>query len=417
MRRFLAVVFCLLLGAAVPAARAETFLVLPFFNVSDYENLSWIGESIAETVREALVAEGVLSIDREERETVYRRLAIRHDGVLTTATVMKVGEALDADQIVFGRFEVLPAQETPPAPAASTTSAVNPPVPVSPSPTLGTLRITAQILDLRRVRRGPEFATIGALDDLAALQNHLAWATLQFVLPNSSPSEEEFRKRRPPVRVDAVEQYIRGLLAANVDQKHRFFTAAARLDPRYSQPCFRLGKLHFGKQNYRDAVDWFERVSPADAHFREASYFKGISRFYLADFTGAQAAFAQVAREVPLNEVFNNLGAAQSRLNLPDAIESYRKALEGDSADPVYHFNLGYALWKRSDFTPAADSFRAALDRDPGDEVATTMLGYCLNRTGPRPGDVKTEGLERLKHDYQEDVYLQLRALLQSGKK
>ena len=85
-----------------------------------------------------------------------------------------------------------------------------------------------------------------------------------------------------------------------------------------------------------------------------------------------------MADVVPLSEVFNDLGAAQNRRNLPQAIESFRKALEGDPNDPVYHFNLGYALWKKGDYAAAADRFRAVLDRQPDDEMATLMLGLCL---------------------------------------
>ena len=49
-----------------------------------------------------------------------------------------------------------------------------------------------------------------------------------------------------------------------------------------------------------------------------------------------------------MNEVYDDLGAAQSRLNATEAaLASFRKALEGDSADPDYHFNLGYTLVAR----------------------------------------------------------------------
>ena len=51
MQRFLGLVV-LLCGAM----RAETTLVLPFFNHSKSPNLDWIGESIAESVHDALAS-------------------------------------------------------------------------------------------------------------------------------------------------------------------------------------------------------------------------------------------------------------------------------------------------------------------------------------------------------------------------
>jgi len=119
---------------------------------------------------------------------------------------------------------------------------------------------------------------------------------------------------------------------------------------------------------------------------------------------------------VPLSEVFNNLGAAQNRRNLPQAVESFRKALEGDPNDPMYHFNLGYALWKRGDYAAAADRFRAVLDRQPDDEMATLMLGLSLKKQNTRAGDARLETLERLKNNYEERAYLQLKALVNPSK-
>ena len=123
-----------------------------------------------------------------------------------------------------------------------------------------------------------------------------------------------------------------------------------------------------------------------------------------------------VARTVPLGEVLNDLGAAESRANRPEALENFRKALEGDPSDSTYHFNVGYALWKNGDFQAAAENFRAVLAHDPNDETASLLLARSEKRSGPRPGDPRTEGLERLKSNYQESAYWQLKAVLQPDK-
>jgi Flp pilus assembly protein TadD len=138
-----------------------------------------------------------------------------------------------------------------------------------------------------------------------------------------------------------------------------------------------------------------------------------LSRYYIADFTGAAQCFELVAAAVPLNEVFNDLGAAQDRLNQSEAaIASFRKALEGDDRDPDYHFNLGYALWRAGKFPQASDSLRASLARNPNDAEATALLGRSLQQEGPRPGDPKMEARHRLKTDYEETAFRQLQAAL-----
>jgi len=395
--RFLCAVALACIFVLTPA-QAATYLVLPFFNVSKDPNLNWLGESLAESVREALSSEGLITLDRDERVEAYNRLSLRPYSLLTKASVIKIGQELDAELVVFGQYDVKP-------------------VPDSSSHTRGSLQITARVLDLKHIRQGPEFREVGALEDLAGLQSHLAWQTLHYLKPSSAPSEAEFEQRHPSVRLDAVENYTRGLLAASADDKHRFFTQAAHLDAHYSLPDFQLGRLLWSKKEYASAADWFQKVPPGDAHYHEANFFLGLCRYNMGDFAGAQAAFQIVARVVPLSEVYNNLGAADLRANaVPAAVENFRKALEGDSTDPIYQFNLGYALWRAGNFMAAAESLRSVLDHDPDDAVTALLLDRCNKRSGSRPGDEQTEGLERLKTNYEESAYWQLKAVLQPDK-
>jgi Tfp pilus assembly protein PilF len=374
-------------------AGADIVLVLPFFNQSESGNLSWIGESIAEHTRETLDSEGLLVLSREDRMEAYRRLGIRPDARLTRASIIKVGQALDAAMIVYGYFEVTAA--------AGDTHA-------------SSLRITTRILDLKRTQPGPEFASSGPLEDLASLEMHLAWQALQVIAPHSAKSEAEFLRDRPLVRVDAIENYVRGLLAASPEQQHRFFTQAARIDSRFSQPCFQLGRMAWRHKEYAQAAGWLERVTRTDSHYLEAAFLLGLCRYNTGEFAKAQESFQIVAAAAPLNEVFNNLGAAESRLNLTAALENFRKALEGDDADPDYQFNLGYALWKRGEFASAAERFRAVLDRQPEDSEAVTWLGRCLKREGPRSADPRSLGRERLKPNFEMAAYRQLKAELET---
>src|SRR5215471_3954764 len=95
----------LLLGCLPSLLQADTVLVLPFFNYSQSANLEWIGESIAETIHDALSAESILVLDRDDRLEAYSRLGMRPNAVLTTASIIKAGDALDAAVVVYGQYE------------------------------------------------------------------------------------------------------------------------------------------------------------------------------------------------------------------------------------------------------------------------------------------------------------------------
>jgi tetratricopeptide (TPR) repeat protein len=386
--RFCCLLVCLLFCSPL---YSHTTLVLPFSNSSQDPSLDWIGESIAVSVRDSLASHGLIVIERDDRLEAFRRHSMRPDAVLTKASIIKIGATLDAADVLFGSFTLEPARK-------------------DGSP--GTLHITAQLLDLRRLATGPEFLESGPLEDLAAVQNRLGWQALQALAPKTAPSKQQFLAARPAVRVDAIENYVRGLLAPSMDQKHRFFTAAARLEERFPQPRFQLGIIYWARHEHRIAADWFEGVTPEHPRYREARFLLGLCRFYSGDYQSAERHFRLVADSVPLNEVWNNLGAAQLRLGSAQAVESFRKAAEGDDADPDYHFNAGYALWKTGQYEAAAASFRAALERKADDAEAARFLERSLKAEGPRRGDPGVEGRERLKHDYQEQAYRQLQAEL-----
>src|SRR4051794_28086617 len=185
MFRFTALA-CLLLSASL--ASADTFVILPFFNTSKSANLDWVGESISESIREALASESVIVLDRDDRREAYKRLSMRPNAQLTKASILVLGEALDAEQVIYGSFDFTSSKDAAPK-------------------SRGSLRITAQILDLRKMKLGPEYMELGALEDLARLQTHLAWQTLQFMLPKSAPSEQEFLKTLPVIKLGALENY------------------------------------------------------------------------------------------------------------------------------------------------------------------------------------------------------------------
>ncbi len=408
MRLLIAIV---LVTAAM--ARADTVAVLPFWNQAETgaANLDWIGESIAETVRDALGARGILIFDRGEIEDGFHRLRLRGRAALSQASVIKIGQELDTEHVLFGSFQVT-------APVAPVTPGASKPMSAG-SYSAGSLRISARILDLKRMKLGAVFVETGALEDLGTVEAHLAWRTLSEVAPNIAPPESDFKTLRPPVRLDAEESYLRGMMAQDPTQKEKFFLQAARLDARFGHPCFQLGQMHFQRKEYRQAAEWLEKISPDDIHFRSASFWLGLSRYYSGDFAGAQKSFQTIVETVPLAEVYNNLGAAESRRNLPQAIDDFRKAVAGDTGDLVYQFNLGYALWRKGDFNEAAEHFRAVADRDPEDAVSTLLLGRCLKKQGPKTGasrdsDARLLGIERLKANYEERAYRQLKAVMDS---
>jgi TolB-like protein len=326
LRRLLPAILCCF------TLHAESVVVLPFFNLAKQPNLEWIGESIAEAVHDSLASEGALVLDRDERLEAYRRLSLRPGAELTHASVFKIGESLDATHVVYGSFDL----------------------------SAGSLRITARILDLKNTRQSQPFSQSGALEDLAAIETRLGWQALSGLGWKPLPSERDFSRHAPEcgsMRWKATSADCSQAMPSSViDSSPRRRVSTKNTRSRASSLAKSIGR----RRTTSWPPDGSSASAPSDPHYLEAQFFLGLCRYFTSDFVGAEKSFEQVSAAMPLNEVFNDLGAAQDRRNnLAAAIASFQKAIEGDDRDPDYHFNLGYVLWRSGKYPAAVDSLRA----------------------------------------------------------
>jgi tetratricopeptide (TPR) repeat protein len=374
---------------APPLAWADSVLagsaaVLPFTNVSavQVQGGDWIGESIAEALRETLIARGSPVIARIDVMEAYSDLRIRPTAELTRASVLKLGQALNADEVVYGTFRADPAT--------------------------GRIAIQATVSDRARARLSAAIDESGLLIELDRLEAHLGWRVISMIAPELAPPESTYRTLRPAVRLSGEENFIRGWIASAPEQREKFYQEATRSDIHFSRPVLELGKIELRRKNYKAAAEWLRKVEAADPYFPEATYYLGVAKFRENDYPAAQAAFARITETLPAAEVFNNLGVAESRRGQLHALASFRDALEVNPSHPDYHFNMGFMLFKTGQFEAAADRFRAVLERDPSDQVATLLLGRSLKGEGLRkgnPADARFEGAERFKDFYEEPVF------------
>ena len=378
-------------------AAPASILVAPFNNESQAAELNWIGESISETLMTELGASGQIVLDRRARSEGYLRLGLKPDSSYTKATLLKLGQTLDASLVCYGLYEI-----------------------VLPSPNAlprdGSLRISARFLDLRKLRDASEFSETGKLNDLSRLEEHLAWQAIHFIDAQSKISADQLLKPSKLIRLDAKESYIRGLLATDREQKQKWFEQAVKLDSQYAQPQFELGTLAINRRDYRQAAAFFSRVSLGDPLYLEARFRLGLSSYLAGDFPTAKAAFRELSQSAPLNEVFNNLGAAESRLSETSAADDFKRALDGDSSDPTYNFNLAIVLYRQARYDEAAQRLRTVLEHMPDDREASSLLMRCQQRTPLASGaNPRTVPAERLKANFDLNAFRQLKAMVEAA--
>ena len=397
--RRLGFLFCvgLLTGLVTAPSRAaeppQTAVALPFSNLTAKESLDWVGESLSWALFEAFSGDLPLVVGPDERDEVLKQMNVRKFAPLTDATVIEIAANLNSAYVVSGSFEAPPV-----APGAA-----------------AAIKLKAKLLNARKLHLIKTFEISGPVAELSSMEVRLAWRILAQLRPApiaGDAGEQEYLRTHPPVRLDALERYVRGLMASGYDQKAKLFTAAARLQPNYSNANYQLGLLSYGRRDYRNAAQWLAQVDSGDAHLHDALFRLGLARYRGGDYRRAADAFRQLSAATPLSEVFNNLAVAQMASGDTEAQSNFRKAMELDPADTDYHFNAGYDLLRRGDFDGSTHEFEQVLQRRPDDSQAAEMLRRARAKEAVHPGELRAEPLERLKTDYDETVWRQLKAIL-----
>jgi Tfp pilus assembly protein PilF/TolB-like protein len=362
MRRWtLAIVILLLVAGELPGAQGtRTILVFPFENKSGRPDLGWMSEGFAEILSLRLAGPQRYVLGRDERNAACAQLGLPQATPLTLASEYKVAQILGLDWALVGAFYVEGDR----------------------------LTARAQLLDVPRLKLSPPVEVTGALVELIDLQTTLAWRLLAHQDPAFTVGrEEEFRARFPAVRLDAFENYIRGILATDDESRERFLLEADRLNPADHHPAFELGRFYFAQKDYQNSLKWLLKIEPSEENYQEALFLRAVDYFFLGQMNAAEKAFEHLARETPLTEVRNNLGVMKARRGLyREALADFTQAYQSDSTDPDVCFNLGVCLWYLKRWDEAAGCFREALQRNGDDAETHTMLAAVLGKLGDTAG-------------------------------
>ncbi|MFQ5696349.1 MAG: tetratricopeptide repeat protein, partial [Terriglobia bacterium] len=228
----------------------------------------------------------------------------------------------------------------------------------------------------------PALEERGSFTQLIEVQGRLAWKILHHLDPTFPLSLQAFQQRFPSLEVSAFESYVRGLLAFSRAQQVRYFLQAARSDPGYSSPAFRLAQLYFEDQNYSTAASWFSKISPDDALALDARFYLSLCEFFMQDPARAAEILTPVAERLPVKQVWNNLGVFASRQEWSRAVDYFARALEEDPDDADVYFNLGLHHLRAEKWAEAARALEQCVTLNSGDTEAYFLLAHALQQTG-----------------------------------
>ena len=355
----------------------QAVLILPFHNVSKAPGLDWIGEAFSEVLGQRIESPSIFVINREDRLDALDRVGIPGSAPLSHATLLRIAEQMDVDFVVLGSYDY----------------------------DGNVFTAKSQLLNMRRLHLSPVLIESGSLLQLVDIQAATAWDVLHEIQPTLSSGKREFVAETKNIRLDALENYVRGVLASTHAEKVRRFKEAARLNPNYTVAMLGLGKSYFDQRDYSSAIAWLGKIPPSDKHATEANFFLGLAAYYSGNLDRAEEAFHFVASRLPLTEVFNNIGVVEARRGKYTSVDYLQKAVEADPVDEDYHFNLGISLARMGNSAAAARQLKEALNLSPSDEEARAYLETIARNS---PSSPEHKPLERLKQNYNEASFRQL---------
>jgi len=295
-------------------------------------------------------------LGREERNAAYEEVGVPPGVALTLATKYKVAETLGVDWAVLGDFTVEGNR----------------------------LAARIQLLDMRHLKMKPALEAAGVLADVVDLQTQLAWRLLATEDPGfTTGKEEDFAARFRDVRLDAFENYVRGILSADDKTRIHFLEEADRLDPADHTAAFQLGRYYFAQKDYANSAKSLRKLAEADPDYLESVFLLGVDEFFLGHEPDAEKDFELLAKQIPLGEVSNNLGVMQARRGrYAEALANFEQAYQTDSTDPDFSFNLGACLWYVNNYGEAAKHLEEAVRQNADDPAAHALLAAALGKLG-----------------------------------
>ena len=335
-------------GAAAASASAANggriLLVLPFDNRTGQPSLEWIREAAAELLSSRFRSVGFGPMSRADRRYALDHLGLPQGFHPSRASSLKLAETLDADSIVVGSY---------------TTDGTG-------------IVAEAQLVDVPHLRMSEAVTARGEMRNMIDVFDSLAWKLTRQLDPSMTVAEETFIAAGKGMRLDAFEQYIRGITEPDQAERLRHLEQAVKLSPELGRAWMALGREDFDGQQYEQAAEAFAKVDKKDADGLEAGYYRGLSLLFSGNYANAEKAFADVARILPLAEVVNNEGVAVSRQGR-DGTELFMQAAADDPSSADYHFNLAVSLKRHGQVPGALNELAQCLKLRPSDAEALQM--------------------------------------------
>ena len=377
-------------SAAPAAGRGRILLVLPFDNRTGQPSLEWVREAAAGLLTSRFRSIGFEPTSRADRLYALDHLGLPQGFQPSRASSIKLAQTLDADQIVVGSYITDGSQ----------------------------IVAEARLVDVPGLHMGDPVTARGDLHDMISVFDTLAWKLTRQIDPGINVALDTFIAAGKSLRLDAYEQYIRGISEPDQAERLKHLDAAVKLSPDFGAAWMALGREDYAGEQYEQAAEAFAKVDKNGRDGLEAGYYRGLSLMFSGDYANAERAFAEVAKILPLAEVVNNQGVASSRQG-HDGTLLFVQAAADDPNSADYHFNLAVSLKRHGQASAAMNELAQCLKVRPNDSEAQALETAwkqpaikTVAQTSDADGGAAPDPLERIVRTFDAAAFRQAAQML-----
>ncbi len=348
-------------------AASQSLLILPFENRTGDPQLEWVGDALPELLAEKLNSPGRYVITREEWVNAAERMGLPSSSHFSRSTMVKLGEELDAGQLILGEYEGKQ----------------------------GNIWLSAKVLDFRSLSLSPAINVSGTTDDLTHISAKVAEQLARQINPageqatnrdGSRQAGEKVARPEEPIPIAAIKNLGRSFRSSSTAEQTKFLRQAVRAAPGYLPAIFHLALAMFHQKDLSAAIAGFSKIPPDDPRYPEASFYIGVSYLELKDPAKAGPALLKAAERAPVAAVFNNLAVVAARLGEGRKAGEYlSRARELDSGNSEVLFNSGLNAWRAGDAAEAAKWLRQTVEENAQDGLARRLLAAAEEKLQPNP--------------------------------
>ena len=364
-----ACLLALLFSTLASAAASDTIIIMPFENSAGRPEYNWVGESFSAGLADLLDKPGLVAIRPEERNVAYKQEGLPPTAILTRATMIKIAERAGANMVVMGTYRVAGEGRE------------------------STITITARVVDIREGRLvGVEFNRGGAMIELQKLQGELAYEILYQHNPALPFSRDQIVAQASEAPIGAYENYIKGTLTRDREARIGFLERAIKdfsekTKNQYFPAIFELGRIYYEAGDYKEALAQLSLINEKDPRYDETQFYIAVAQEYLGQNDKSVATLEKLAPQLPLYEVYNNIGVMLLRQRkYTEAINHLKPAAEAAPRDTDTLFNLGYAYYLAKDYANAVETLKKEVEKRPSDGEGYYILSKAQAAAGDQAG-------------------------------